>query len=52
MLTTLNDLNKRVWGDKIALGTTNHPLGGLGLGLLLGGTLNIDPLPTAWWHSH
>ncbi len=31
----LEELNRRVWGDKITLATTAHAAGGLGLGLLL-----------------
>lgn len=32
----IEDLNRRVWGDKITLATSSHVLGGVGLGLLLG----------------
>ncbi len=35
MLTQFEDLNRRVWGDKVTLATTAHAAGGLGLGLLL-----------------
>ncbi|MBI4497463.1 MAG: hypothetical protein HY689_06160 [Chloroflexi bacterium] len=34
-LASLEELNRRVWGDKIVLATTAHTLGGIGLGLLL-----------------
>ena len=40
----LEDLNNRIWGDKIALATTNHTLGGIGVGLLLGGTRDHRPM--------
>jgi len=33
-LQGFEDLNRRVWGDKVALGLTAHTLGGIGVGLL------------------
>lgn len=36
MFARLEELNRRVWGDKVALATTAHALGGFGLGLLIG----------------
>lgn len=35
ILTQLEDLSRRMWGDTVSLATTAHGLGGLGLGLLL-----------------
>lgn len=37
-------LNNRIWGSKIALATTNHALGGIGVGLLLGGARERRPM--------
>lgn len=34
MLQTIEELNRRVWGDKVTLATTAHLVGGVGLGLL------------------
>lgn len=35
VLTWLEEWNRRVWGDKVALATWNHTLGGVGFGLLI-----------------
>ena len=37
MLKRMEDVSHRLWGDKVALATTAHAVGGLGLGLLIGG---------------
>ncbi|UQA58561.1 hypothetical protein [Polyangium aurulentum] len=33
-LQGFEELNRRVWGDKVVLGLTAHTLGGIGVGLL------------------
>lgn len=35
MFQRLEELDQRVWGDKITLATTAHLLGGIGIGLLV-----------------
>lgn len=40
----LEDLNRRVWGDKITLATMNHALGGVGVGLLIAREKRRRPL--------
>jgi len=35
MFQRLEELDQRVWGDKVILATTAHALGGIGVGLLV-----------------
>jgi hypothetical protein len=35
MMQRIEELNRGVWGDKVALSTIAHALGGLGIGLLI-----------------
>lgn len=46
LLEQLENINHRVWANKITLATTNHTLG-LGAGLLIAGTRERRPLAYA-----